>query len=315
MLHSPKAAAARRTDGRRRSQGAARFLGRDPSLEQRRASPCSSARTTWTRPNAATASSTSTSATSSARGTVAEVIAQSGLFTFIVEGEGARALAAKLHSEPGVEFVAFFGAALHVSGRDRAALERALAPYHERARPEHPGSRAQSGRRLHPAPGTERRRRDVSSAIFASRASRAILVKEFIQMRRDRLTFAMIVGIPIDAASAVRICHQQRSQASADRRFDLRSRDLFRFHRRGAGELRLFRHRSRRRTRRKKPGACWPKAMSSFVVEIPANFSRDIVRGAQPNLLVEADATDPASSSNAIGALDANRARTRCATI
>ncbi|MEJ0044680.1 MAG: AAA family ATPase [Rhizomicrobium sp.] len=63
-----------------------------------------------------------------ARGTVAEVVAQSGLFTFVVEGEGARTLAGELHGKPGVEFVAFFGAALHVSGKDRAALERALAP-------------------------------------------------------------------------------------------------------------------------------------------------------------------------------------------
>jgi ABC-2 type transport system ATP-binding protein len=64
-----------------------------------------------------------------ARGTVGEVIARSGLFTFIVEGDGARALAVKLRGEPGVEFAAFFGAALHASGRDRAALERALAPF------------------------------------------------------------------------------------------------------------------------------------------------------------------------------------------
>jgi len=68
-----------------------------------------------------------------ARGTVADVIAQSGLHTFIVEGDGARALAGKLRGLPGVEFVAFFGAALHVSGKDRAALDRALAPY--RAQP------------------------------------------------------------------------------------------------------------------------------------------------------------------------------------
>jgi ABC-2 type transport system ATP-binding protein len=66
-----------------------------------------------------------------ARGTVAEVIASSRLFTFIIEGENARALAPKLHGKPGVEFVAFFGAALHVSGRDRTALEAALAPYRD----------------------------------------------------------------------------------------------------------------------------------------------------------------------------------------
>jgi ABC-2 type transport system ATP-binding protein len=76
-----------------------------------------------------------------ARGTVAEVIAQSGLVTFIVEGEGSRALAAKLHGQPGVQFVAFFGAALHVSGQDKAALERALAPW-----------RGQQGLTIHDAP-------------------------------------------------------------------------------------------------------------------------------------------------------------------
>jgi ABC-2 type transport system ATP-binding protein len=68
-----------------------------------------------------------------ARGTVAEVIAQSGLHTFVVEGDGARALAGELHGKPGVEFVAFFGAALHVSGKDRAQLDRALAPYRSRS--------------------------------------------------------------------------------------------------------------------------------------------------------------------------------------
>jgi ABC-2 type transport system ATP-binding protein len=64
-----------------------------------------------------------------ARGTVGEVIEQSRLFTFIVEGVGARQLAAELRRQKGVEYVSFFGAALHVSGRDREALERALDPH------------------------------------------------------------------------------------------------------------------------------------------------------------------------------------------
>ncbi len=64
-----------------------------------------------------------------ARGTVAEVIAQSGLTTFVVEGENVRQLSQKLQGQLGVEYAAFFGAALHVSGHDRAGLERALAPY------------------------------------------------------------------------------------------------------------------------------------------------------------------------------------------
>jgi ABC-2 type transport system ATP-binding protein len=66
-----------------------------------------------------------------ARGTVAEVIAQSGLTTFVIEGEKVRHLSQKLQGQPGVEYAAFFGAALHVSGRDRAGLERALAPYRD----------------------------------------------------------------------------------------------------------------------------------------------------------------------------------------
>jgi len=62
-----------------------------------------------------------------ARGTVGEVIARSGLITFLISGEGVRRLADDLRREPGVEYVAFFGAMLHVSGHDRASLERALA--------------------------------------------------------------------------------------------------------------------------------------------------------------------------------------------
>jgi ABC-2 type transport system ATP-binding protein len=64
-----------------------------------------------------------------ARGTVAEVIAQSGLVTFVVRGEHVRQLADSLRGEPGVQYVAFFGAMLHVSGHDRAALEHAVAKF------------------------------------------------------------------------------------------------------------------------------------------------------------------------------------------
>jgi ABC-2 type transport system ATP-binding protein len=64
-----------------------------------------------------------------ARGTVQQVIAQSGLVTFVISGEGARRLIARLEGAAGVDHVAFFGAVLHVSGRDRRALEAAVAPY------------------------------------------------------------------------------------------------------------------------------------------------------------------------------------------
>ena len=42
-------------------------------------------------------------------------------------------LIGELHGKPGVDYAGFFGAALHVSGRDRALLERTIAPYRGRA--------------------------------------------------------------------------------------------------------------------------------------------------------------------------------------
>jgi len=64
-----------------------------------------------------------------AKGSVAEVIAQSGLTTFVLEGPHVRRLLHTIQQQPGVDYAGFFGAALHVSGRDRAALEKAIAPY------------------------------------------------------------------------------------------------------------------------------------------------------------------------------------------
>jgi ABC-2 type transport system ATP-binding protein len=66
-----------------------------------------------------------------ARGTADEVIAGSGLVTFRAEGPGADRLSRELAGKPGVAMAAPFGAALHVSGLDRAALEAAIAPYRE----------------------------------------------------------------------------------------------------------------------------------------------------------------------------------------
>jgi len=64
-----------------------------------------------------------------ARGTLDDVIAGSGLVTFRAEGSGADRLGGALAKAPGVAMAAPFGAALHVSGEDRAALEAAIAPY------------------------------------------------------------------------------------------------------------------------------------------------------------------------------------------
>jgi ABC-2 type transport system ATP-binding protein len=65
-------------------------------------------------------------------GTVDEVIAASHLTTYEVSArdrDKLAALAKEIEKRPGVDMVAPFGTSLHVSGRDKAALEAAIAPY------------------------------------------------------------------------------------------------------------------------------------------------------------------------------------------
>ncbi|MGE5565816.1 MAG: ABC transporter ATP-binding protein [Parcubacteria group bacterium] len=64
-----------------------------------------------------------------ARGAAEEVVAHSGLITWRVDGAGADRLAGEIGGRPGVLTAAPFGASLHVSGTDRAALEAAIAPW------------------------------------------------------------------------------------------------------------------------------------------------------------------------------------------
>jgi ABC-2 type transport system ATP-binding protein len=59
-----------------------------------------------------------------ASGTIAEIVANSGLATWVVTGEGLDALAERLRGMDGVDMVAAFGMALHVGGRDALALEK-----------------------------------------------------------------------------------------------------------------------------------------------------------------------------------------------
>jgi ABC-2 type transport system ATP-binding protein len=67
-----------------------------------------------------------------AQGTVADVIARSGLITYTVTGEGLNDLAHTLSERPGVDMVAPFGTSLHVSGRDRERLQAVMASFRDR---------------------------------------------------------------------------------------------------------------------------------------------------------------------------------------
>jgi ABC-2 type transport system permease protein len=131
---------------------------------------------------------------------------------------------------------------------------------------------------------------------------RALLTKEFIQLRRDRLTFAMIIGIPImqlflfgyainaDPRHLPTVVSISDPGIFADSLTAALANSSY-FEIIKATNSPVEAHRM------------LDEGATSFVVEIPANFSRDLVRGAQPQLLIEADATDPATSSNAIGVI------------
>ena len=130
----------------------------------------------------------------------------------------------------------------------------------------------------------------------------AMLAKEFIQLRRDRLTFAMMVGIPLiqlvlfGYAINTDPKHLPTAVLSADQSPFSRSfvRAL-----ENSGYFRIVEGID------SEAEANRLLAMGDvqFVVTIPENFSRKLQRGERPPILVEADATDPAATSNAIAAL------------
>jgi ABC-2 type transport system ATP-binding protein len=64
-----------------------------------------------------------------ARGTVDEVIADSGLTTYVIRGVSNGGLAEELRGQPGVEQVAQFGTTLHVVGSDAEALRETIGRY------------------------------------------------------------------------------------------------------------------------------------------------------------------------------------------
>jgi len=130
----------------------------------------------------------------------------------------------------------------------------------------------------------------------------AIAVKEFIQMRRDRLTFGMMVGIPLlqlvffGYAINSDPKHLPAAVVLADNGpqgrtllYAIQNSGYFEFVREIKTEAEARRALAR--------------GQVQFIVNIPENFSRDLLRGQTPAILVEADATDPAATSNAIGAL------------
>lgn len=137
---------------------------------------------------------------------------------------------------------------------------------------------------------------------FAPRRLWAVVLKEFIQMRRDRPTFLMMIGIPLlqlvlfGFAINTDPKHLPTAALCADQGpfartilWALRTSDYFDLVREARSEAEAAR---------------WLQHGDvQFVVDIPEDFSRKLLRGERPTVLIEADASDPTATMPAVSAI------------
>jgi ABC-2 type transport system permease protein len=138
---------------------------------------------------------------------------------------------------------------------------------------------------------------------FSLRRFWAVVIKEFIQMRRDRVTFGMMVGIPFIQLILFGFAinsdpkHLETALLLADH--GPQGRTLLH----AIENSSYFQFVSVLNTEAEGHQAL-ARGDVQFVINIPENFSRDLIRGDRPSILVEADATDPAATSYALSALN-----------
>ena len=140
------------------------------------------------------------------------------------------------------------------------------------------------------------------SAIFSLHRFIAVLTKEFVQMRRDRLTFAMMLGVPLMQlvlfGYAINLDPKGLPTAVVTAESSTFSRSLTRALE-NTGYFRVV---------------ATPATVAEadrlvllgkvqFVLQVPEDFSRRVQRGNDAVVLLVADATDPAATSNALAAL------------
>ena len=134
----------------------------------------------------------------------------------------------------------------------------------------------------------------------------AVMRKEFIQMRRDRLTFGMIVGIPIVQlvlfGFAINTDPKLLPTALVVADHSVYSRSVV-----AALENSGYFRITRTMTQESEADRALQRGEVQFAIVVPPGFARKIVRqapGERAALLVIADATDPAATSNALTALN-----------
>ncbi len=132
----------------------------------------------------------------------------------------------------------------------------------------------------------------------------AIVMKEFIQMRRDRVTFGMMIGIPLMQLTlfGFAINSDPKHLPTA-----LRLADNGPFERTLVAEMQNSTYFDVVRVTDSEAEVHRLLQLGEvqFVVNIPVDFTRRVLRGERPSVLVEADATDPAATGPAISAVQA----------
>ncbi len=143
---------------------------------------------------------------------------------------------------------------------------------------------------------------------FSWRRALAVFIKEFQQMMRDRLTFAMAVGVPImqlvmfgyaintdPKGLPTVVVSSDAGPMSRSLLAAMQNTGYFRVDHVLGSE--------------KEADAMIETGQVQFMVVIGPHFTRQLIRGEHPAILVSADATDPSASVNAIAALNAMAAQ------
>jgi ABC-2 type transport system permease protein len=136
---------------------------------------------------------------------------------------------------------------------------------------------------------------------FVRRAG-AMLLKEFLQLRRDRITFATMIMLPLMQLVLFGYAINTTPRNLPTAVLLQESSDVGRAVLKALENTRYFKV-----TRRVDTEAEFDRLLQSgqvlFAVEIPSGFERSLRRGDRPALLVAADATDPVAAGSALSAL------------
>ena len=144
----------------------------------------------------------------------------------------------------------------------------------------------------------------MSASRFTLHRLWAIVLKEFIQMKRDRVTFGMMVGIPLMQLMlfGFAINSDPKHLPTA-----IRAADQGPFARTFVAALRTSGYftLTHEATTEAEARRLLQLGEVQFVINIPEDFSRRLLRGERPTLLIEADATDPSATGPALNAVRA----------